>query len=72
MDPDIYSFITEYYSSIVLALHANRYRVAQVEQSQGPIEQFVHFCEAFVGIMPHWILLRKFFRLKLQPSTNDP
>jgi hypothetical protein len=33
---------------------------------------FVHFCEAFVGIKPHWILFRKFFQLKPQPSTNDP
>jgi hypothetical protein len=33
---------------------------------------FVHFCEAFVGIKPHWILFRKFFWLKLQPSVNDP
>jgi hypothetical protein len=33
---------------------------------------FVHFCEAFVGIKPHWILFRKFFRVKPQPSTNDP
>jgi hypothetical protein len=32
---------------------------------------FVHFCEAFVGIKPHWILFHKFFRLKAQPSTND-
>jgi hypothetical protein len=24
-----------------------------------------------VGIKPHWILFRKFFRVKLQPSTND-
>jgi hypothetical protein len=31
MDVDMYSFLTEYYSSIVLALHANRYHVAQVE-----------------------------------------
>jgi hypothetical protein len=31
MDPDIYNFLTEYYSSVVLALHGNRYRVAQVE-----------------------------------------
>jgi hypothetical protein len=31
MDPDMYSFLTEYYSSVVLALHTNRYRVAQVE-----------------------------------------
>jgi hypothetical protein len=33
---------------------------------------FVHFCEAFVGIKPYWILFRKFFRVKPQPSTNDP
>jgi hypothetical protein len=33
---------------------------------------FVHFCEAFVGIKPHWILFRKFFRVKPQPRTNDP
>jgi hypothetical protein len=33
---------------------------------------FVHFCEAFVGIKPHWVLFRKFFRLKLQSSANDP
>jgi hypothetical protein len=33
---------------------------------------FVDFYEAFVGIKPHWILFRKFFRLKPQPSANDP
>jgi hypothetical protein len=32
----------------------------------------VHFCEAFMGIKPHWILFRKFFRVKPQPSANDP
>jgi hypothetical protein len=31
MDPNMHSFLTEYYSSIVLALHANRYHVAQVK-----------------------------------------
>jgi hypothetical protein len=36
------------------------------------VSVFVHFYEAFVGIKPHWILFRKFFRLKTQPSTNDP
>jgi hypothetical protein len=36
------------------------------------VSVFVHFCEALVGIKPHWILFRKFFRLKPQPSTNDP
>jgi hypothetical protein len=33
---------------------------------------FVHFCEAFLGIKPHWVLFRKFFRVQLQPSANDP
>jgi hypothetical protein len=36
------------------------------------VSVFVHFYEAFVGIKPHWILFRKFFRLKPQLSTNDP
>jgi hypothetical protein len=36
------------------------------------ISVFVHFCEAFMGIKPHWILFRKFFWLKPQLSTNDP
>jgi hypothetical protein len=36
------------------------------------VSVFVHFCGAFVGIKPHWILFQKFFRLKPQPSTNDP
>jgi hypothetical protein len=33
---------------------------------------FVHFCEAFLGIKPHWVLFRKFFRVKPQPSADDP
>jgi hypothetical protein len=33
---------------------------------------FVHFCEAFLGIKPHWILFRKFFRVKPQPSVSNP
>jgi hypothetical protein len=36
------------------------------------VSVFVHFCEAFVGIKPHWVLFRKFFRLKSQSSANDP
>jgi hypothetical protein len=31
---------------------------------------FVHFCEAFLGIKPHWILFRKFFRLKPQRQQS--
>jgi hypothetical protein len=33
---------------------------------------FVHFCEAFLGIKPHWMLFQKFFRVKPQPSANNP
>jgi hypothetical protein len=33
---------------------------------------FVHFCEAFLGIKPHWILFRKLFRVKPQPSASNP
>jgi hypothetical protein len=33
---------------------------------------FVHLCEAFLGIKPHWILFRKFFRVKPQPSASNP
>jgi hypothetical protein len=36
------------------------------------ISVFIHFCEAFVGIKPHWVLFRKFFRLMPQSSANDP
>jgi hypothetical protein len=36
------------------------------------VSVFIHFCEAFVGIKPYWILFRKFFRVKPQPSANDP
>jgi hypothetical protein len=30
------------------------------------------FCEAFLGIKPHWILFQKFFRVKPQPSASNP
>jgi hypothetical protein len=33
---------------------------------------FVHFCEAFLGIKPHWILFRKFFQVEPQPSASNP
>jgi hypothetical protein len=33
---------------------------------------FVHFREAFLWIKPHWILFRKFFRVKQQPSASNP
>jgi hypothetical protein len=31
---------------------------------------FVHFCEAFLGIKPHWILFRKFFWVKQQSPSS--
>jgi hypothetical protein len=31
MDPDMCSFVTEYYPFVVLALHASRCHIAQVE-----------------------------------------
>jgi hypothetical protein len=33
---------------------------------------FIHFCEAFLGIKTHWVLFRKFFQVKPQPSANNP
>jgi hypothetical protein len=36
MDPDMHRFLSEYYSTVVLALHVIWYRAAQVEWSQGP------------------------------------
>jgi hypothetical protein len=36
------------------------------------VSVIIHFCEAFLGIKPHWVLFRKFFRVKPQPSANDP
>jgi hypothetical protein len=35
---DMYSFLTDYFSSIVLVLHAVRCHAAQVGKSQGPTE----------------------------------
>jgi hypothetical protein len=34
------------------------------------VSVFIHFCEAFLGIKPHWVLFRKFFRVKPKPSAN--
>jgi hypothetical protein len=35
---DMYSFLSEYFSSVVLVLHASRCRVVLVGWSQGPTE----------------------------------
>jgi hypothetical protein len=34
------------------------------------ISIFIHFCEAFLGIEPHWDLFRFLFRVKPQPTTK--
>jgi hypothetical protein len=60
---DFFKGLLRYYSIEYLNLNPNEIF---------HVSLFLHFCEAFVGIKPHWILFRKFFRVKPQPSTNDP
>jgi hypothetical protein len=60
---DIFKGLLRYYSIEYLNLNPNGVFHVSV---------FVHFCETFLGIKPHWILFRKFFRVQPQPSTNDP
>nr|CAH66192.1 OSIGBa0144J05.4 [Oryza sativa]CAH66208.1 OSIGBa0096F13.3 [Oryza sativa] len=36
------------------------------------IANFVHVCEAFLGIRPHFALFRRIFFLKPQPNKNKP
>jgi hypothetical protein len=60
---DFFKGLLNYYGIEYLNLNPNRIFHVSV---------FVHFCEAFVGIKPHWVLFRKFFRLKPQPSANNP
>jgi hypothetical protein len=33
---------------------------------------FIHFCEGFLGIEPHWDLFRFLFRVKPQPTSKNP
>jgi hypothetical protein len=33
---------------------------------------YIHFCEAFLGIEPHWDLFRFLFRVKPQPTSKNP
>jgi hypothetical protein len=60
---DLFKGLLKYYGIEYLNLNPNGIFHVSV---------FVHFCEAFMGIKPHWILFWKFFRLKPQPSANDP
>jgi hypothetical protein len=60
---DFFKGLLKYYGIEYLNLNPNEIFHVSV---------FVHFCEASVGIKPHWVLFQKFFRLKPQPSANDP
>jgi hypothetical protein len=60
---DFFKGLLEYYGIEYLNLNPNGIFHTSV---------FVHFCEAFLGIEPHWVLFRKFFRAKPQPSANNP
>jgi hypothetical protein len=53
---DFFKELLRYYGIKYLNLNPNRIFHVSV---------FVHFCKAFVRIKPHWILFRKFFRMKL-------
>jgi hypothetical protein len=59
---DFFKGLLKYYSIEYLNLNPNGIFHVSV---------FVHFCEAFVGIKPHWVLFRKFFHVKPQSSTNE-
>jgi hypothetical protein len=60
---DFFKGLLKYYGIKYLNLNPNEIFHVSV---------FVHFCEAFVGIKPHWVLFQKLFRVKPQPSANDP
>jgi hypothetical protein len=36
------------------------------------ISIFIHFCETFLGIEPHWALFQYLFRMKPQPTAKNP
>jgi hypothetical protein len=60
---DFFKGLLDYYSIEYLNLNPNGIFHVSV---------FVHFCKAFLGNKPHWVLFRKFFHVKPQPSANDP
>jgi hypothetical protein len=60
---DFFKGLLEYYGIEYLNLNPNNIFHTSVS---------VHFCEAFLGIKPHWVLFRNFFRVKPQPSANNP
>jgi hypothetical protein len=60
---DFFKGLLEYYNIKYLNLNPNGIFHTSV---------FVHFREAFLGIKPHWVLFRKFFRVKPQLSASNP
>jgi hypothetical protein len=52
---DLFKGLLEYYGIEYLNLNPNGIFHTSV---------FVHFCEAFLGIKPHWVIFRKFIRVK--------
>jgi hypothetical protein len=62
-ESNFFKGLLEYYSIEYLNLNPNGIFHTSV---------FVHFCEAFLGIRPHWVLFQKFFPVMPQPSANDP
>jgi hypothetical protein len=60
---DFFKGLLEYYDIEYLNLNTNGIFHTSV---------YIHFCEAFLGIKPHWVLFRKFFRVKPQLSANNP
>jgi hypothetical protein len=60
---DFFKGLLEYYDIEYLNLNPNGIFHTSV---------FIHFCEAFLRIKPHSVLFRKFFRVKPQPSANNP
>jgi hypothetical protein len=60
---DFFKGLLEYYGIEYLNLNPNGIFHTSV---------FFHFCEAFLGIKSHWVLFRMFFRVKPQPSANNP
>jgi hypothetical protein len=60
---DFFKGLLEYYDIEYLNLNPNGIFHTSI---------FVHFYEAFLGIKPHWVLFQKFFRVKPQPSANNP
>jgi hypothetical protein len=61
---DFFNGLLDYYGIEYLNLNPNGIFHVSV---------FVHFCESFLGIKPHWVLFRKFFRVKPSqaPTTQE-